>query len=59
MIVVADDDSSVLQEFASCKIAEQVDCPHCERGSGTRKLFLCRDPVRPFPEVWVRLKDFV
>jgi hypothetical protein len=58
LIVVADADSPVLQQFSSCELADRVDCPQCEPRFGNREVFVCRDPVRPLSQVWAKLKDF-
>ena len=59
LIVVAHPDSPVLRHFASCRIAARVHCPHCAPQFRGRALFLCEGPVRPLPELWASLKDFV
>ena len=59
MIVVADRDSPLLQNFGSCRLAARVHCPLCESQLRGRGVFLCRRPARPLPELWSSLKDFV
>jgi len=59
MIVVADRDSPLLQNFASCRLAARVHCPLCESQLRDRGAFVCRLSARPLPELWSSLKDFV
>ena len=59
LIVVADPESPVLEHFASCRLAARVHCPHCEPYLRARPVFVCREPARPLPELWAKLKDFV
>jgi len=59
LIVVADQDSPLLQHFASCRRAAQVECPQCESRLHRRGVFLCRQPVRSLRELWTDLKDYV
>lgn len=59
LIVVADPDAPLLQHFARCELAARVDCPHCEPRFQRRPVFVCREPIRPLPELWPGLKDFV
>jgi hypothetical protein len=58
LILVADQASPLLQHFASCRLAAQIDCSHCEAQLRERGVFLCREPKRPLPELWLGLKDF-
>jgi len=59
LIVVADHDSPLLQRFASCRRAAQVDCPRCESGLRRRGIFLCRRPLRSLPALWPSLKGYL
>jgi len=59
LIVVADQDSPLLQHFASCRRAAQVECPQCESRLHRRDVFLCRQPARSLRELWADLKDYV
>ena len=59
LIVVADQDSPLLQHFAGCRRAAQVDCPQCESRLRRRGIFLCRRPARSLPDLWPSLKDYV
>jgi hypothetical protein len=59
MLVVANEDSPLLNHFAQCQSRAPVRCRDCEKGLADREVFLCRDPVEPLDVLWGRLKDFV
>jgi hypothetical protein len=58
LIVAAAPGSPVLSHFASCRIAGQIDCPHCEPRLREAAVFVCEDPERPLSELWAGLKEF-
>ncbi len=58
MIILENDREDLEPHFAQIELAARTDCGYCLPYENNSPVWICRDPVRPLPEVWPQLKHF-
>ena len=57
MLILAREDSELLDQFASAERVADIKCKYCLPGLKKKSVYLCRGLRRPLKEIWPHLKN--
>jgi hypothetical protein len=58
MIVILSGRAHVDQFFRSVKLCATYEFKYVDDAGRVKRIYICRDPVEPLPELWKKMKEF-